>query len=1080
MRRRIFLLLPLLLAIASCTSSDSASVPGVVVLDQDLPLIRGENLDTAQREFMVEADSTFAAFVQEDDCDVVVRLEVLRAARPVAGVAVDNLFVGQGLEVAALDASSGSRLMLRIEGRQESDTPCHVKIRLLRYAANSGIEPRLAALRAWTSATRYEGTVEELQSRGMSNLQVAHDFFSSAKGKGDAELGAWALLVRSWLCNLRGVEVAQAAADAARAASEFAALGQARNVARSRMARYAVLMDIATDKSAKSPSAEEALHEVETGLPPLVRDPSLSVRERARVYNFLGIHAFNFGNMDEAMARYRQALSLFESVHDRRGALTMKSNLGVSLAELGDYQLATKYFDDVIAGMDIVSSADTRVLYLVNAARADINAGRIDRAIERLQLAERLNSEGGLTRYEAMILHAQGLAYWERGDVNQAAAFFKEALRLRRERKDDTAWLLASLRYAGVIEREAGRIDAAIGLHREAVDLSYSAEMRLRSLLDLAYDYAAIPDYRRAIATAREALALTMPTPEHSKRYETMLALGEFLLEQPRPSAEAVEEAQSLADGPLEVAVRHGDPAMEIAARHLLASALAARGKTEESRAEYLRTIDLIFRYSSASTNPELQAYTLAREQATFRGYLDLLMSDAVARAPGVLRRASAAEFEALRTIEWVRASSLSNTRAAALDPQSAARVDALLAQMAGKRVRIAALLERPEGTAAEVERLQLDIAKLRAEVDRLRARGQPAAANSTGIPPLPGLMAGTAQWSFAFGNRRAYLWVRDPSGIRTAVLPLSPAELQRQLAALNGSLRDSAAGAAPTLAKFATMILPHDAIPADTTTLQVVADGPVSSLPFAALPGVGERAIVMISSEFGDAEQPPARPRALRFLGVAGGSHAPVSDATVFPPLASTTREARSVAAIFERAGTDAGVKLLLGADGTSAQLAQSWQQGVEVLHVATHALADLRQPMTSLLLLPAVDARGQSTYLTAGQIQQWRGDADLVYLSACETAVGQARFADGMPGLQRAFLRAGARGVIATLWPVEDVYASQFAADFYRRYTAGEPAAAALTNTQRAWAQPLKGVSAGEQEHRRMTAWAHAYYVR
>ncbi len=56
---------------------------------------------------------------------------------------------------------------------------------------------------------------------------------------------------------------------------------------------------------------------------------------------------------------------------------------------------------------------------------------------------------------------------------------------------------------------------------------------------------------------------------------------------------------------------------------------------------------------------------------------------------------------------------------------------------------------------------------------------------------------------------------------------------------------------------------------------------------------------------------------------------------------------------------------------------------------------------------------------------------------LSACETAVGPARFADGMSGLQGAFLRAGARGVIATLWPVEDVYASQFAADFYRRYT-------------------------------------------
>ena len=47
-------------------------------------------------------------------------------------------------------------------------------------------------------------------------------------------------------------------------------------------------------------------------------------------------------------------------------------------------------------------------------------------------------------------------------------------------------------------------------------------------------------------------------------------------------------------------------------------------------------------------------------------------------------------------------------------------------------------------------------------------------------------------------------------------------------------------------------------------------------------------------------------------------------------------------------------------------------------------------------------------------------------------------------MPGLQRAFLRAGARGVIATLWPIEDAYASQFSTEFYKRYTAGMPGSA------------------------------------
>jgi CHAT domain-containing protein len=133
----------------------------------------------------------------------------------------------------------------------------------------------------------------------------------------------------------------------------------------------------------------------------------------------------------------------------------------------------------------------------------------------------------------------------------------------------------------------------------------------------------------------------------------------------------------------------------------------------------------------------------------------------------------------------------------------------------------------------------------------------------------------------------------------------------------------------------------------------------------------------------------------------------------------------------------------------------------------------------LSSLLLRPARDVSGSPSYLTAGQVQEWRGDTDLVYLSACETAVGPARFAEGLPGLQRAFLRAGARSVIATLWPVEDLYAGEFAKDFYRRYTAGTPASQALSQTQRAWMEEKPGSRASEQAFRHMTAWAHVLYA-
>jgi CHAT domain-containing protein len=170
--------------------------------------------------------------------------------------------------------------------------------------------------------------------------------------------------------------------------------------------------------------------------------------------------------------------------------------------------------------------------------------------------------------------------------------------------------------------------------------------------------------------------------------------------------------------------------------------------------------------------------------------------------------------------------------------------------------------------------------------------------------------------------------------------------------------------------------------------------------------------------------------------------------------------------------------VKLMTGADGNAAALRDIWASGADVVHFATHALADLRQPIASLLVLPATDASGKATYLTAGQVQAWRGDTELVFLSACESAIGPPQYAAGMPGLQRSFLRAGARGVIATLAPIEDVLAQQFSADFYSRYTTGTPAARALSETQRAWLMPKAGMSEEDQHRRRIMALVHAYF--
>jgi CHAT domain-containing protein len=118
----------------------------------------------------------------------------------------------------------------------------------------------------------------------------------------------------------------------------------------------------------------------------------------------------------------------------------------------------------------------------------------------------------------------------------------------------------------------------------------------------------------------------------------------------------------------------------------------------------------------------------------------------------------------------------------------------------------------------------------------------------------------------------------------------------------------------------------------------------------------------------------------------------------------------------------------------------------GYRYVHLATHGVVDLEHPRLSGLLLAEEKGSAEDGVLRLGEIYNLSLNADLVVLSACETGLGRVARGEGVIGLTRGFLYAGASSVLVSLWRVGDASTAALMADFYRELLAGKPATRAL----------------------------------
>jgi CHAT domain-containing protein len=137
---------------------------------------------------------------------------------------------------------------------------------------------------------------------------------------------------------------------------------------------------------------------------------------------------------------------------------------------------------------------------------------------------------------------------------------------------------------------------------------------------------------------------------------------------------------------------------------------------------------------------------------------------------------------------------------------------------------------------------------------------------------------------------------------------------------------------------------------------------------------------------------------------------------------------------------------RLYLGKDSTEKAFKQEPLKQYRWIHFATHSLIDEQNPDRSAVVLSLTGNDNEDGFLRVTEIADLDLNSDLVVLSACETGRGQLLSGEGIIGLSRSFVIAGARSVVVSQWAVSDISTAQLMKDFYQQLVNGAAKPAAL----------------------------------
>ena len=493
----------------------------------------------------------------------------------------------------------------------------------------------------------------------------------------------------------------------------------------------------------------------------------------------------------------------------------------------------------------------------------------------------------------------------------------------------------------------------------------------------------------------------------------------------------------------------------------MLADLKARRGRFAEANALYEQAEDVIEGMLLSVDEPYWHSSTAAAMSQTYLGHFELITKNG--DAPGaftVLERVRG------RTLAWV----LKDRKA--LPSEESGQTATLEGDVAGLQVRLmqtSSPVERGQllDNLVEYER-RLGLAWTREDAPSQRLPVQPAALTNVenDLHPDEVLL------EYVLDDPTSFCITVTRRGAHVQALPVGRKEVEKLVQQFVDDVRAKGAGIEASKRLFRVLVEP---IPeAKTATRFIIApDGILNLLPFEALrDGQGDyllksRVISYVPSGtiLDVLRRERKNVRAPRpFLGIGDVTYENQGGAGRRIPAPDTVRArlVRGMADLsgmrlqdlpetreeVERIGKIVGrdAVILLGKDATETAFKKEPLDQFRVLHLAVHGFADTQYPERSALVLGTDPKSSDDGLLQVREIIRLRLNAELTTLSACDTGVGKLQGQEGVSNLVEAFLVAGSKSVVASLWSADDTFASALMDRFYQRLGQGEDTSSAL----------------------------------